>query len=64
MSAKIPLPILVTKEGKWLVVSCPILDIATQGKSEKEVKENMNELIIEYLNDPDTPNPSLDDIRH
>jgi predicted RNA binding protein YcfA (HicA-like mRNA interferase family) len=38
------------------------LDIATQGKTEKEVKENMAELIGEYLRDPDTPKPSLDDL--
>ena len=58
MCEKIPLPILVTKEGKWFVASCPILDIATQGKTEKEVKENMIELINEYMIDPDTPKPS------
>jgi len=62
MSAKVPLPILITKEGKWFVASCPILGIATQGKTEKEVKENMTELINEYLSDPDTPKPSLDDL--
>ena len=62
MCEKVPFPILITKEGKWFVASCPILDIATQGKTEKEVKENMTELITEYLNDPDTPKPSLDDL--
>ena len=62
MCEKIPLPILVTKEGKWFVASCPILDIATQGKTEKEVKENMAELASEYLCDPDTAKPSLDDL--
>jgi predicted RNase H-like HicB family nuclease len=62
MSTQVPLPILITKEGKWFVASCPILDIATQGKTEKEVKENMAELINEYLSDPDTPKPSLDDL--
>ena len=60
--SKIPLPILVTKEGRWFVASCPILDIATQGKTEKEVKENMAELIDEYLRCPDTAKPSLDDL--
>jgi predicted RNase H-like HicB family nuclease len=53
---------LITKEGKWFVASCPILDIATQGKTGKKVKENMTELINEYLSDPDTPKPSLDDL--
>jgi len=62
MSTQIPLPILITKEGKWFVASSPILDIATQGKTEKEAKENMAELINEYLSDPDTPKPSLDDL--
>lgn len=62
MSTQVPLPILITREGKWFVASCPILDIATQGKTEKEVKENMSELINEYLNDPDTQKPSMDDL--
>lgn len=62
MCEKVPFPVLITKEGKWFVASCPILDIATQGKTEKEVKENITELITEYLNDPDTPKPSLDDL--
>ncbi len=62
MSCQIALPILITKEGKWFVASCPILDVATQGKTEKEVKENMAELINEYLNDPDTTKPALDDL--
>ena len=55
----IPLPILIAKEGKWFVASCPVLDIATQGKTEDEVKENMEELINDYLNDPDTPKPDI-----
>jgi predicted RNase H-like HicB family nuclease len=58
MTVQVPLPILITKEKKWFVASCPILDIATQGKTEKEVKENMVDLINEYLSDPDTPKPS------
>lgn len=62
MSVQVPLPILITKEGKWFVASCPVLDIATQGKTEKEVKENMSELINEYFKDPDTPKPPLDDL--
>ena len=62
MTMQVPLPILITKENKWFVASCPILDIATQGKTEKEVKENMAELINEYLSDPDTAKPSLEDL--
>ena len=62
MSVQVPLPILITKENKWFVASCPLLDIATQGKTEKEVKENMAELITEYLSDPDTAKPSSENL--
>ncbi len=62
MAVQVPLPILIAKERKWFVASCPILDIATQGRTEKEVKENMADLINEYLRDPDTPKPSLEDL--
>ena len=44
------------------VASCPILDIATQGRTEKEVRENIAELIDEYLKDPDTVKPKLDQL--
>lgn len=62
MAVQVPLPILIAKESKWFVASCPILDIATQGRTEKEVKENMADLITEYLRDPDTPKPTLEDL--
>ena len=56
---EVPLPVVIAKEGKWFVASCPILDIATQGETEKEVKEMMEDLINEYFKDPDTPKPEL-----
>ncbi len=56
---QIPLPIVIMKEGTWFVASCPLLDVATQGKTEEEVKENMQNLIDDYLRDPDTPKPEL-----
>jgi predicted RNase H-like HicB family nuclease len=59
---KMPLPVILTKEGKWFVAACPVLDIATQGKTEKEVKENMEDLMNEYLKDPDTPKPKIEAI--
>lgn len=56
----IPLPVIITKEGKWFVACCPLLDLATQGKTEEEVKENMKDLIDEYMRDPDTPKPEIE----
>lgn len=58
----IPLPVIITKGGKWFVASCPLFDIAAQGRTEKEVKENMRDLIDDYLRDPDTPKPELETI--
>jgi len=52
-------PIFIGKEDEWFVASCPILDIASQGRTEEEVKENMKELIEEYMKDPDTQKPKL-----
>ena len=60
---QISLPIVVMKEGDWFIASCPVLDIATQGETEKEVKENMVDLIDEYLNDEDTPKPNIQEIQ-
>jgi predicted RNase H-like HicB family nuclease len=62
MTVQVPFPIVIAKEKKWFVASCPILDIATQGKTEREVKENMADLIRDYLSDPDTAKPSLEDL--
>lgn len=44
-----PFPVFILKEGKWFVAECSILNIATQGRTEKEIKENMKDLIQEYL---------------
>jgi len=55
----VSLPVVMSKEGKWFVASCPILDIGTQGKTEKEVRENMRDSISDYFSDPDTQKPSI-----
>ena len=49
----------MSREGKWIVASCPLLDIATQGRDEEEAKANMRDLIEEYFRDPDTPKPDI-----
>lgn len=51
---QMPVPIFLDREGKWFVAGCPALDLATQGRTEKEAKANMADLIQAYLNDPDT----------
>ena len=56
---KIQLPVVISKEGKWLVARVPLLGLATQGKTLKEAKENVAELINLYLENPHTPKPEL-----
>ncbi len=58
----VSLPVMISKEGKWFVAACPLLDIATQGRTEKEAKENMQDLIKEFFADPDTKKPTLEEI--
>jgi len=57
-----PFPVFITVEGRWFVAGCPVLNLATQGKTEKEVKDNMADLIKDYLNDPDTVKPQLNEL--
>lgn len=57
-----PFPVFITKEDKWFAAECPVLNIAAQGKTEKEVKDNIKDLIKEYLDDPDTSKKPLKDI--
>jgi len=60
MERIVSLPIFITKEGNWFIACCPILDIATQGRTEEEVKQNIRDLIEEYMKDPDTYKPPID----
>jgi predicted RNase H-like HicB family nuclease len=58
----ISFPVLISKERTCFVACCPMLDIATQGRTEEEVKENMVDLIEEYMEDPDTQKPDWETI--
>jgi hypothetical protein len=39
------LPIKFTDRGKWILASCPILDIHSQGKNKTEAKNNLTEAV-------------------
>lgn len=56
---KIQLPVIISKEDKWLVARVPMLGLATQGKTLKEVKENVVDLLNLYFENPHTPKPEL-----
>lgn len=57
-----PFPVFIAKEGRWFVAECPVFMLATQGKTETEVRENMRDLIEDYLADSDTSKKSLEKI--
>ncbi len=56
---KIQLPVVIGREGKWFVARIPILGLATQGKTLKEVKENITDILNLYFENPHTPKPKL-----
>ncbi|NUO79170.1 hypothetical protein HUU05_03765 [candidate division KSB1 bacterium] len=43
ISAKLPFEI--AKKGKWYISSCPLLDVVSQGRTEKKAKENLIEAV-------------------
>lgn len=51
--ASVPLPVIITREGKWFVAWNPTLDVASQGKTHDEAVKNLREAIELYLEDPD-----------
>ncbi len=55
----LPLPIIMENDGKYIAAWCPVLDIATQGRNEREVKKNMEDLVKWYFEDKDTPKPKI-----
>lgn len=58
-SYRIQLPVVISREDKWLVARVPILGLATQGKTLEEVKENVVDLLNLYFENPHTPKPKL-----
>ena len=58
----IPLPIVLFREGKWIVAHCPIIDVASQGKTSEEAKKNIEEAIDLYMEDKDTVKPNLKEL--
>lgn len=45
MVMEIKLPAKIIKKSKWYVASCPVLDISSQGSTEKKAKNNLIEAL-------------------
>ena len=46
---KMRVPIVVSKKDKWVVASCPALDVVSQGADEKEARSNLLEAMTLFL---------------
>lgn len=49
MVMEIKLPAKITKKSKWYVASCQILDISSQGDTEKKAKNNLIEALTLFF---------------
>jgi len=49
VSFNVNMPYKLTKRNKWFVCSCPILDIHTQGETERKAKKNLSEAIFLFF---------------
>lgn len=45
----VELSAVIWKEGKWYVVNCPQLGVASQGRTVEEAKKNIQEAVELYL---------------
>lgn len=45
----IKLPIKLTRKEKWVLASCPALDVFAQGSSEEDAKKNIMEAMNLFL---------------
>ncbi|MBU1627936.1 type II toxin-antitoxin system HicB family antitoxin [bacterium] len=43
------LPIKFTKKKKWILASCPILDVYSQGETIEEAKKNIKDALTGFL---------------
>ena len=42
-------PVVIKKKDKWYFASCPVLDVVSQGKTEKSAKRNLGEALELFL---------------
>jgi predicted RNase H-like HicB family nuclease len=45
----IKLPAKIQNKEKWYVASCPVLDVFTQGETEKQARQNLCEALTLFF---------------
>ncbi|MGB7070490.1 MAG: type II toxin-antitoxin system HicB family antitoxin [Pyrinomonadaceae bacterium] len=53
---------VIIKEGEWYVAQCLDVDVASQGKTEDEAMDNLNEALLLHFTPPVAT--LLPDVRH
>ena len=43
------LPVIFSREGKWFIASCPLLDVHSQGTTEAKAKSNLVEALQLFI---------------
>lgn len=61
---KIPFPGIIRKEGKWFIATTPILELCARGKTEEDAIESLKAMIEDYMSDPDTTKPNIENVVH
>lgn len=46
---QVKLPLKFTKRKKWVLASCPVLDLHSQGETEAQAKKNLRDTISLFL---------------
>lgn len=65
MEKEVAVPFVVFKSPSgsgWYIATCPVLDIATQGKTSEEAVKNIREAIELYFEDEDTEKPTAESL--
>lgn len=65
MDKIITFPFVVLKSpsgSNWYIATCPVLDIATQGKTYEEAVKNIKDAIELYLEDEHTEKPNQESL--
>lgn len=46
---ELTVPVSLKKEGEFFIASCPVLDVHSQGKTERKAMENLKEAMTLFL---------------
>ena len=48
-NVQLPVELSKTDDDKWFIASCPVLDVCSQGKTEKKATQNLTDALTLFL---------------